>query len=164
MLTKANPDNKTLADDPVVVVAVQVPDDEAVNPVLHPVETQTVDDEQTLQFDGHAVVHVGAAVAYPGPHNKQFDVEFDNQQFDTPVPVTYEPLAYKIDPLAGPPVHAVPFAVQLLTTPAVKVYPKAATAHVAPPTVHVAQPTLVVTQVPGQAPEVVQVEALATQV
>jgi len=65
MLTKANPDNKTLADDPVVDVAVQVPDDEAVKPVLQPVETQTVDDEHTLQFDGHAVVHVGTDVAYP---------------------------------------------------------------------------------------------------
>jgi len=63
MLTKANPDNKTLADDPVVVVALHVPDDEAVKPVLQPVEAQTVDEVQTLQFDGHAVVHVGTAVA-----------------------------------------------------------------------------------------------------
>jgi hypothetical protein len=63
MLTKANPDNKTFALEPVLEVAVQVPDDDAVKPVLHPVETQTVDDEQTLQFDGQAVVQVGTAVA-----------------------------------------------------------------------------------------------------
>jgi len=60
---KANPDANVAADDPVVVVAVQVPDDDAVKPVLHPVETQTVDDEQTLQFEGQAVVQVGTAVA-----------------------------------------------------------------------------------------------------
>jgi len=47
----------------VVEVAVHVPDDEAVKPVLQPVEAQTVDEVQTLQFDGHAVVHVGTAVA-----------------------------------------------------------------------------------------------------
>jgi len=65
MLTKANPDNKTLADDPVPDVAVQVPDELAVKPVLQPVDKHTVLDEQMLQFDGHAVVHVGIDVAYP---------------------------------------------------------------------------------------------------
>jgi len=54
-------------------------------------------------------------------------VEFDNQQFETPVPVTYEPLAYKIEPDAGPPVHAVPVAVQAETVPVdERVYPGAA--------------------------------------
>jgi hypothetical protein len=61
MLTKANPDNKTFADDPVPDVAVHVPVDEAVKDVLQTVHE--VDEVQTLQFDGHDVVQVGTAVA-----------------------------------------------------------------------------------------------------
>jgi len=54
-------------------------------------------------------------------------VEFDNQQLETPVPLTYDPLAYKTYPVAGPPVQAVPFDEQLLRTPAdERVYPGAA--------------------------------------
>jgi hypothetical protein len=60
MLTKANPENKTFEFD-VDAVAVQVPDVPAVKPVLQTV--QAVVEVQTLQFDPHAVVQVGTAVA-----------------------------------------------------------------------------------------------------
>jgi hypothetical protein len=63
MLTKANPDNKTFADDPVPVEATHVPVDEAVKVGLQTVHE--VADVQTLQFEGHAVEHVGMAVPYP---------------------------------------------------------------------------------------------------
>jgi len=165
MLTKANPDNKTLADDPVVLVAVHVPDEEAVKPVLQPVEAQTVDEVHVLQFDGHAVVHVGAAVAKPEAHNKQLDVELDNQQFVTPVPDTYEPLAYKTYEAAGPPVQAVPFAAHAVTTPAAEtVYPAEAVIQVDVPGVNAAHPTTVATHAPGHDPTVAHVDADGTQV
>jgi len=62
MLTKANPDNKTFADDPVPLDEVHVPVDEAVKPVLQVEQPVLV---QVLQFAEHAVKHDGIAVAYP---------------------------------------------------------------------------------------------------
>jgi len=147
MLTKANPDNKTFEFE-VDAVAVHVPDVPALKPVLQSVHA--VVEEQTLQFDGHDVVQVGAAVAYPEAHNKQDDVELKNQQFEIElVPVMHDPLAYKSEPVAQPPVHDVAVAEQSVGVPPPDgmVYPWAATMHVvADITEH---PVTKATQVPG---------------
>jgi len=89
----------------------------------------------------------------------------DNQQFETPVPETYEPLAYKTYDAAGPPVQAVPFAAQAVTTPVEEtVYPAEAVIQVDVPGVNAEHPTTVATQAPGHEPTVAHVDADGTQV
>lgn len=84
-------------------------------------------------------------------------VELDNQQFVTPVPVTYEPLAYKMLPEAGPPVQADPVELQAVTAPADEtVYPGEAVAQTAAAE-RTAHPVTLATHDPAHYPTVLQV-------